>query len=146
MKRHVVACLGLLFPLASLAHDLQAPGVVEAGSDGSFSYEWVFTAGPGAALLAGAGWDGLVNVSGGRHGDCFCEPVICTREAGETTTFSVQGKLADPTQQGSVSNWVALCGDDPSLQVSTVVMPFGTVPVEATTWSCIKALYREHSP
>jgi hypothetical protein len=137
----ILLLLGLFSPLAIMSHNLDAPDMVQASIDGSFGYEWVFTAGPGSALIAGSGWDGLANVSGALHGDCFCVPEICMLEEGETTTFSVRGNLQDPNQPGSVMNWVALC-DALDLNVPTVVLPFGTVPIEAKTWSQIKALYR----
>ena len=132
---------GLLLPLSGRPHDLQAPETVEARIDGSFSYEWVFTAGPRSALIEGSGWDALANVSGGLHGDCFCVPDICLLKEGEKTTFTVNGNLQDPSQNGFVRNWVFLC-EEAGVNVTTVILPFGTMPLGVNTWSRIKALYR----
>lgn len=135
------AYLALLLPCDSLANKLEAPGTVEARVDGSFSYQGMFTAGPDSVQISSAGWAGFLNVSGGLIEDCFCYPGVCVFEAGETKTLTVKGNLQDPKQHGSVITWVAIC-DEPDLSVTTIVLPFGTSPVEAKTWTDIKALYR----
>jgi hypothetical protein len=128
-----------LFPVTGLAHTLEAPDTVLAAEDGSFSYEVVYTIGPGSVLFGGSGWTGVQNVPGQMHGDCGCIPG-CELEEGYVGGFFVTATLGNPGLQGSVDNWVAFCGD-PDLGSTTIIMPAGPVPILPSTWGAIKALY-----
>ena len=115
------ACIALLLlvPLTGLAHTLEAPQTVRAQLDGSFTYEWVFKAGPGSVVVAAFGWSGVDNVEGGLVSDCFCDPG-CVLHEGESIVETVSGMLTDPTRRGVVRNWVAPCAG-PEFQVPTKI-------------------------
>ncbi len=124
----LAACLGAL-PMAGVctAHTLRAPASVVAQPDGSFEYEFVFTA-ISQTSLAGSGWNGVVNVMGGIAADCFCFEA-CAMAPGDSLVMSVTGSLTDPDDSGSVRNWVALC-DELGNEATTEVLPHSVLAID----------------
>ena len=128
-------------PLAGLTHTLDAPDTLMANEDGSFSYKWVFRAGPDSASYMGYGWSGEDNVGMGSHVDCFCVPGQCTVAEGDSVVFPVVADLVDRTQPGRVRNWFASC-DGHDLQTNTTILPHTPTSTGAGSWGRIKALFR----
>ena len=124
----LVWVLSLTFlPLAASAHTLDVPPSVEADAAGDFSFEAVFTVGPGPAELAAYSWFGIENVERGIVADCFCGP-DCLLEEGETIVIFVNEQLTDPTLPGVVLVDVALC-TEPGLSTEVPISPFSSPPV-----------------
>jgi hypothetical protein len=119
----------LLIASSVSAHIFTTPTEVTANEDGTFSYDCTFEAGPGGAFVAGYSWEGWENTDGSGTADCFCEPEICTMEAGETTTFQVWGWLVDPDTEGSMLNTFSLC-DESDLFTFTRVLPSETSGID----------------
>lgn len=88
---------------------IQAPTVVRAGVDGSFSYTWRFVADQ-QLVSGGYHWIGLQNVTGGLYADCFCDPIYCTMLPGDEIEVYVYGNLTDISQSGFVENHFSDCG------------------------------------
>jgi hypothetical protein len=113
------------------------PDTVSADAGGWFAYEMIFHVGPGSALLAALGWDGVENASPSVVVDCFCDPELCFLEEGDSDTTSVWGYLVDAEQAGVVETWVTECGFRGSAAASTVIVPYATpapaVPSAAVT-------------
>ena len=124
ISKSVGILLLTLLPVTGLAHTLEAPATVQAAADGSFSYEIVFTVGPGSVLIAGSGWTGVQNVPDQLHGDCFCFLPGCTAEEGEVSVLLVTSTLGDPTLPGLVRNWVAFCLESDIETFTTILPPF----------------------
>lgn len=117
----------LLVPVGSQAHTFDVPEEVQADPDGTFSYEAVFTVGPGTAFLAFYEWFGTDNVEGGLVADCFCFPQ-CVVDEGEVIIVEVDGQLTDPEMDGEVETTFALC-DEPSFVETTRILS-GIVSVD----------------
>jgi hypothetical protein len=117
----------LLSPGSGLAHTLDIPETVVANVDGSFSFQAVFTAGPGTATVAAASWFGVENVAGGLVADCFCSPG-CILEEGEELPVFVDGALTDPTAPGLVSVEVAFC-EGGTMSAEVQILPFQISPI-----------------
>jgi hypothetical protein len=128
-----------LFPVTGLAHTLEAPDTVLAVSDGSFTYKFVFRAGPGSAIVAAIAWQGVQNAQGGGVADCFCSPG-CLYDEGESFSFPVEGSLLDHSLPGVFDVSVEFC-DEPGIATRTTILPAGPVPVRRSTWGAIKSLY-----
>ncbi len=137
----LLATLTLLpLPSAIPAHTLVAPDSVVANPDGSFSFNAVFTAGPGSTIVGGYSWFGLENVAAGLFVDCFCSPG-CPVGEGEQIVIPVYSSLLDPELPGLAFIEVILCSE-PALQVETRILPLKGTAVRRATWSQIKVLYR----
>lgn len=126
----------LLFPSAAAAqqvpHSFVCPTAVQAQSDGSFSFEVVFTFGSTGGSFAA--WTELATLNvdgGGLIADGFC---IIERPAGYEMRFSVSRALIDPTQPGIVDVEFSVCSEDPgpnSWAQEVAIVP--TVPEWAFT-------------
>ena len=121
--------IGLAAPFAAPADELRAPVAIIAQVDGSFSFQAKFYKGPDADELASYGWFGEENVVGGSVADCFCTPVMCTMNDGDSLTIQVAGVLSDPELQGLVRMSVDLCVS-PSHTTTTTIFPHWATGVD----------------
>ena len=137
----VLLVLPALLGSGTSANTLSAPDTVYADENGDFAYLFTCTVTPDSTTFAVLGWDGVANVSGGLHGDCFCFP-NCRRGPGEDVTFGVTGSLVEPTAPGTVDSYVVFCDGDPELHVVTTVVPQNPAPALPASWGWLKACYR----
>ncbi len=118
------------------AHQLLAPAEVQADASGQFSYEAVLIVSSPVAYGSGE-IDGRDNTDlGWAHFDGFC---MVVRQPG-SYPWTIAGKLADPSHNGSVRYREALC-DGWEGEVTTLILA-PVVPLDTATWSTVKAMYR----
>jgi hypothetical protein len=128
----------LNLPGAVAAHTLEAPAAVLSDGDGHFSFEGVFTAGPGDAIFGYWTIDGSDNTDFGIIiADGFC---IGTIEEGQVDILPVEANLVDLEENGSISIEYYICEDQIYFTETLILSP--VVGVEKKTWGIIKALYR----
>lgn len=131
----LLVALLLSSPCVCLGHTLWAPDSLSTDAHGFFSYEAVFTAGPGSAILASYSQSGQNVFPAGLVSDCFCDPEICTIQENDSLVIDVQGHLEDNNQPGLAIVSVVPCTST-SLQVETVILPLTPVPL-VTPWGLV---------
>jgi hypothetical protein len=134
----------LLLPGASPAQTLDVPVTVQAAADGSFSYQAIFTAGPGGDNVFGWDYSDLENTDvGAFFADEFC---LFPLAEGETSVFDIpidpefSGFLLNPAEEGSVK--VSITTDCPDgsnlfLSVTTTILPFSPPVPTLPEWGLV---------
>ena len=116
-----------------------APEIVQADSEGNFSFTAHLVAGDDCVGWTGYGYFGVENVEGGMWADTFCmdpQPIA----PGIDLTFEVSARLGDPTMPGIVHSESYFCQGGGGYFETTVLAP--AVPNEPGSWSTLKAQYR----
>jgi hypothetical protein len=88
---------------------MQAPSVVRANADGTFTYTWRFVADE-EIIVGGYSYVGVANVNAGVFADCFCDPIYCRMLPGDEIEVYVYGSLINISQEGWVKNHFSDCG------------------------------------
>ena len=129
----------LLVPAAAPGQTMTAPAFVQATGDGSFSYTVEMVYPETGALFGGYEVRLTANIDGyDQMIDGFCTHHF---DAYTLQTFVVEGQLADPSFEGTVTfRWFCCDPVFEEVAVTTVLVP--AVADEYNLWGAVKALYR----
>jgi len=132
----VTLALGLCAGLAG-AHEIDAPGAVQAGGAGHFAYDIIVTI-TAPIEYGGSRLDGTDNTDlWAWVEDGWCVDMV---EPGDYT-IPIEGNLVDIGSDGSVYYEHGMC-DGWTDNVTTVILA-PTVGTEERSWSAVKGLYRQ---